>query len=123
FFFSSRRRHTRFSRDWSSDVCSSDLITKARPDTPPPYGGSPYTLLIGGKGYGAPSQPGKIHDIYAFNLMGDGKNLVLIEAPVVNCRIVNGTYTGPADQPITFNIPLAETKNVTYAELFKINPN
>src|SRR5690606_39733605 len=25
FFFSSRRRHTRFSRDWSSDVCSSDL--------------------------------------------------------------------------------------------------
>src|SRR5690606_40812756 len=29
FFFSSRRRHTRFSRDWSSDVCSSDLATLA----------------------------------------------------------------------------------------------
>src|SRR5690606_40136930 len=29
FFFSSRRRHTRFSRDWSSDVCSSDLCTYA----------------------------------------------------------------------------------------------
>src|SRR5690606_40148630 len=28
FFFSSRRRHTRFSRDWSSDVCSSDLPEK-----------------------------------------------------------------------------------------------
>src|SRR5690606_41039685 len=26
FFFSSRRRHTRFSRDWSSDVWSSDLL-------------------------------------------------------------------------------------------------
>src|SRR5690606_41161222 len=26
FFFSSRRRHTRFSRDWSSDVCSSYLF-------------------------------------------------------------------------------------------------
>ena len=25
FFFSSRRRHTRLRRDWSSDVCSSDL--------------------------------------------------------------------------------------------------
>src|SRR5699024_12109777 len=25
FFFSSRRRHTRSKRDWSSDVCSSDL--------------------------------------------------------------------------------------------------
>src|SRR2546429_378197 len=28
FFFSSRRRHTRCSRDWSSDVCSSDLVGK-----------------------------------------------------------------------------------------------
>src|SRR5258707_9878334 len=26
-FFSSRRRHTRYWRDWSSDVCSSDLVT------------------------------------------------------------------------------------------------
>src|SRR2546427_2738341 len=29
FFFSSRRRHTRFDCDWSSDVCSSDLIVLA----------------------------------------------------------------------------------------------
>src|SRR5207237_10411330 len=29
FFFSSRRRHTRFKCDWSSDVCSSDLALKA----------------------------------------------------------------------------------------------
>src|SRR5690606_9220798 len=29
-FFSSRRRHTRFSRDWSSDVCSSDLRQSQR---------------------------------------------------------------------------------------------
>src|SRR5437870_11670194 len=28
FFFSSRRRHTRWPRDWSSDVCSSDLKRK-----------------------------------------------------------------------------------------------
>src|SRR5690625_5950165 len=28
FFFSSRRRHTRWPRDWSSDVCSSDLATQ-----------------------------------------------------------------------------------------------
>src|SRR6478752_8965435 len=31
FFFSSRRRHTRCSRDWSSDVCSSDLDLCAAP--------------------------------------------------------------------------------------------
>src|SRR3712207_8811065 len=30
FFFSSRRRHTRYWRDWSSDVCSSDLGTIAK---------------------------------------------------------------------------------------------
>src|SRR5690349_22395518 len=28
FFFSSRRRHTRSLRDWSSDVCSSDLVER-----------------------------------------------------------------------------------------------
>src|SRR5258707_10992148 len=43
FFFSSRRRHTRYWRDWSSDVCSSDLRlpkplvrpTARRPTSPP----------------------------------------------------------------------------------------
>src|SRR5439155_17018132 len=31
FFFSSRRRHTRWPRDWSSDVCSSDLLLERQP--------------------------------------------------------------------------------------------
>src|SRR5437879_7478983 len=31
FFFSSRRRHTRYIGDWSSDVCSSDLTVVPRP--------------------------------------------------------------------------------------------
>src|SRR2546430_6673061 len=38
FFFSSRRRHTRFDCDWSSDVCSSDLYW------PAPAGGGAETL-------------------------------------------------------------------------------
>src|SRR5690625_2192074 len=37
FFFSSRRRHTRWPRDWSSDVCSSDLGDRAS-RAPGPYG-------------------------------------------------------------------------------------
>src|SRR5690606_38387668 len=37
FFFSSRRRHTRFSRDWSSDVCSSDLYGKQHGFTAIPW--------------------------------------------------------------------------------------
>src|SRR5690606_15650474 len=38
FFFSSRRRHTRFSRDWSSDVCSSDLEEAAELKVVPQVG-------------------------------------------------------------------------------------
>src|SRR2546426_4186072 len=30
FFFSSRRRHTRLQGDWSSDVCSSDLMVRVK---------------------------------------------------------------------------------------------
>src|SRR2546430_5716559 len=52
FFFSSRRRHTRFDCDWSSDVCSSDLrLSRQRrvrhPRWPPeqPPGGRDHLLL------------------------------------------------------------------------------
>src|SRR5256886_5604637 len=43
FFFSSRRRHTRFDCDWSSDVCSSDLRRLEGADGPlyVPLGGKP----------------------------------------------------------------------------------
>src|SRR5207342_691296 len=47
FFFSSRRRHTRFSRDWSSDVCSSDLISSGQ-------SGEMMTNRIAGQFGGAP---------------------------------------------------------------------
>src|SRR5699024_11930992 len=33
FFYSSKRRHTRSKRDWSSDVCSSDLLKLSEGDT------------------------------------------------------------------------------------------
>src|SRR5206468_5269905 len=46
FFFSSRRRHTRSDRDWSSDVCSSDL--SAGPDGR--SGKSSRTILAGSAG-------------------------------------------------------------------------
>src|SRR5689334_23941072 len=35
FFFSSRRRHTRWNCDWSSDVCSSDLVRPTAKSRPP----------------------------------------------------------------------------------------
>src|SRR5438445_3515180 len=44
-FFSSRRRHTSYWRDWSSDVCSSDLqaTSPPRPTMPPAIGRPPLT--------------------------------------------------------------------------------
>src|SRR5436309_15926615 len=48
-FFSSRRRHTRFSRDWSSDVCSSDLwsTTLSEDSISPMISTRPTRLLNG----------------------------------------------------------------------------
>src|SRR2546429_773996 len=50
FFFSSRRRHTRCSRDWSSDVCSSDLgvpIVRGRGFLPGETHDSPGVVVTG----------------------------------------------------------------------------
>src|SRR6266487_5707782 len=46
FFFSSRRRHTRWTGDWSSDVCSSDLIdTQRLPGQDTLYRGSTWVAI------------------------------------------------------------------------------
>src|SRR3712207_9505139 len=45
FCFSSRRRHTRYWRDWSSDVCSSDLAAE-HPVVAVPPGGRPDALEV-----------------------------------------------------------------------------
>src|SRR3712207_7148284 len=47
FFFSSRRRHTRYWRDWSSDVCSSDLDQLIPKGHVPTSGAAPDPELIG----------------------------------------------------------------------------
>src|SRR5699024_10405502 len=59
FFFSSRRRHTRSNRDWSSDVCSSDLI---------PSGKVAISLTVKtlASGLSDKLQPGDIIRIYHF---------------------------------------------------------
>src|SRR2546429_8616119 len=46
FFFSSRRRHTRCSRDWSSDVCSSDLFAGILELDSPPQPGSSLVEVV-----------------------------------------------------------------------------
>src|SRR3712207_6889479 len=48
FFFSSRRRHTRYWRDWSSDVCSSDLVSAGGQSGAAPAGEQNRALFTGG---------------------------------------------------------------------------
>src|SRR5438105_8649609 len=51
FFFSSRRRHTRSTRDWSSDVCSSDLVNISVPGERLSLGTLMLTQLLRAEGY------------------------------------------------------------------------
>src|SRR5215469_17918888 len=63
FFFSSRRRHTRSLRDWSSDVCSSDL-------SPPRDHAShdPAARVA--------VPPERVHEVLARHVLADGFKLV-----------------------------------------------
>src|SRR5436309_2110060 len=63
FFFSSRRRHTRFSRDWSSDVCSSDLFTTAADN-------QTQVEINVLQGEGETVQSPAVHSLGRFNLVG-----------------------------------------------------
>src|SRR5690606_22523804 len=58
FFFSSSRRHTRFSRDWSSDVCSSDLGLET----------GPYTMYLAGIYIGIHALAGILIGLFAARL-------------------------------------------------------
>src|SRR2546430_5605768 len=62
FFFSSRRRHTRFDCDWSSDVCSSDLMLGALPGSKWNYTTAAHLLNRAGFG-GAPAEIERLQNI------------------------------------------------------------
>src|SRR2546429_5139556 len=58
FFFSSRRRHTRCSRDWSSDVCSSDLLNVTETYAPfLEFGGPPVKVRALAEGLARSGHP------------------------------------------------------------------
>ena len=79
------------------------------------------SILIGGKGYGKPSQPGKINNIYAMNIIGDGRSLILIEAPIANCYFMDGIFKGDGNQIISYKIDKSETTNIISQNLIKAN--
>jgi hypothetical protein len=89
------------------------------------WNGYHNSILIGGRGYGQPSLPGKINNIYAMNMNGDGRSLIRIEAPIYDCTFMEGIYSGSGDQIVTYyKIDPAETRRVIFQNLVKtqINP-
>src|SRR5207245_4538157 len=70
-FFASRRRHTRCYRDWSSDVCSSDLDVQCQ--------------ICGGSGCAACKQTGWME------ILGSG---MVHPAVLENCKVDSEKYTG-----------------------------
>lgn len=83
------------------------------------WDGYTNAILLGGTGYGKPSHPGKIHDIYATNIVGGGRSLILIEAAIANCSFVNGIYTGDGDQIITYKVEKTKIHNIVSRNLIK----
>src|SRR6266550_6383460 len=89
FFFSSRRRHTRCSRDWSSDVCSSDLAplagqARARPSA---ADADLHVAEAGGRG--------AVRDVRVLSRLALAAVRETAEHPLV--RSGNGVERGPED--------------------------
>lgn len=91
------------------DIYINDVIAKTRFNN----------LLIGGKGYGKPSLPGMIRNIFAMNLMGNGKALILIESPIANCQFMNGIFTGTGPEVIRYGIDKSETQDIGETNLIR----
>lgn len=69
-------------------------------------------VLLGGKGYGKMNITGGISDIHIMNVVGNGKSLVRIEAPVRNCYFMNGIYTGSNENPTLYTIESSEVEGI-----------
>src|SRR6266513_483695 len=103
FFFSSRRRHTRSKRDWSSDVCSSDLAGESH--------GEALTAVIDGVPAGLPLTEADINGDLARRQRGYGRGgRMKIERDQVH--ILSGVRWGATlGSPITLNIANRDWEN------------
>jgi polygalacturonase len=83
-------------------------------------GGKHNAVLIGGKGYGALSQPGKINNIFVTNVISTGFSPFMIEAPVADCHFMNTMYTGRDKDLIFYAMDKSQMKNVTESNLRRL---
>src|SRR5207253_4133799 len=113
FFFSSRRRHTRWPRDWSSDVCSSDLFAFQLMQSTNPSPPEPLPVLL-------PSpQVSPLQVRYQVDLPGRGEIFPALASsnardywPVAVLTISNAS-DGPVLQTISAEIPEWSRRSTT----------
>src|SRR6266536_2979867 len=96
FFFSSRRRHTRSTRDWSSDVCSSDLAGSAAGDVTGRYVVLGVTFRLASDPLSAPVRYGELARSLG---VAEGDRVPLADArnAVLRLRRGKGMVLDPAD--------------------------
>src|SRR2546422_7621992 len=107
FFFSSRRRHTRCSRDWSSDVCSSDLLRRRIVERPaviliddsvrPIQAARPAARGAGGAGDGV--LHGRLIHIAPLDRLSPGGVLLLENGEPVDLAARAGAPNEPSHAP------------------------
>src|SRR5690606_39454467 len=89
--FSSRRRHTRFSRDWSSDVCSSDLQASWAPGRDRLLSGElDVALALAGMAYGIDAGIGGPREPMAVLLVLNHNGQAIVLAPDAARRLGEG---------------------------------
>lgn len=84
------------------------------------HGGKHNAVLIGGKGYGAMSQPGKINNIQVMNVISTGYSPFMIEAPVADCHFMNAIYQGRDKDMVHYAMDKSAMNNVTETNLKKV---
>jgi polygalacturonase len=85
------------------------------------FKGGYNTMLVGGRGYGNDSQPGKINNIHAMNITGDGRSLIQIEEAIADCSFINGLYRGDGEHIVLYNLEKSKTRNIVFQNLIKLN--
>ncbi len=83
------------------------------------FEGGHNAILVGGRGYGKESQPGKINNIHAMNIIGDGRSLIQIEEAISDCSFMNGLYRGDRNQITLYIIDKNKTRNIVTKNLIK----
>src|SRR3712207_8485221 len=83
FFFSSRRRHTRYWRDWSSDVCSSDLLEEVRKSFRLPF----YYRLLRYNKHNLNLEQAMSYFVRQFPYLQNSLHLVFRKDDTAECRL------------------------------------